>query len=123
MFIFENINSIKYGFYNTSSDLFAKLDQSIKLVSSCLDKSEEETKIILSNKYPDLKNEVAIMCKYLDNISSLGNQTDLVSYTEGFRNVVVSSKIPDSSTSFINATTSVAVNSSGLWTLASASPK
>lgn len=83
----------------------------------------EHLKMILSTKYPDIKNEIAIMCRYLDKISSLSNQADLVTYTEGFRNVVVSSKIPESSTSFINATTSVAVNSSGLWTLSSAFPK
>lgn len=69
----------------------------------------------LKATYPKLADEINISEKYFTAIANLSTDAEIQAYTQGFRDIVVSSNIPQNSMNVIQASTSVAANSHCLW--------
>lgn len=65
--------------------------------------------------HPEYSDEIEIARIYFEGVSNMSTTAEVQTYTEGFRDIVVSSEIPESSMSVIQTSASVAANSYCLW--------
>ncbi|MDR0729739.1 MAG: hypothetical protein LBF19_06445 [Prevotellaceae bacterium] len=68
-------------------------------------------------KYSSLSGVSAIIETYFDNVATLTSNEDILSYTTGYRNTVVLSRISAAKKDVIIASLSVAINSFYLWNM------
>lgn len=65
--------------------------------------------------FPQFSDEIEITRIYFEGVSNMSTSAEVQTYTEGFRDIVVSSDIPEESMSVIQTSASVATNSYCLW--------
>jgi hypothetical protein len=115
-FIFQQVvNKVKaYGF-SISDNEIAALKAESKAINQIVVSSPDDLFVKFRIRYPESVESINVIEKYIDNLSKLSTDEQVLNYTTGFRDVVTASSIPASSAALIKGSVAVGMSSNALW--------
>ena len=115
-FIFQQVvNKMKaYGF-KISDNVISALKEESKAINQIIISSPNDLFGQFRVRYPETIESINVIERYVNNLSKLSTNEQVLNYTTGFGEIVTSSSIPASSVSLIQGSITVGMNSNVLW--------